>query len=168
MATTKESTQEETTNMHSEHFGMKYNFLMERYYSDLSRLSTGMFASVIVAITFLLLAGLRTPHVLLLVFMYSALGAFALTILTYVVMQMLRAKLMMKKMACEKAKEEGADNLERLEGEKAQAKKWVKVSGMVLQVLFVLGLIAIVGFSIEVSMLFFVPTAQPAAAGAAQ
>lgn len=154
--------QKDQTKLGFERGYVKYQ-LMDRYYSELSRFSTWMFSSVIVAMTFLLLAGLRSPHVLLLVFMYGALGAFSLSLLAYLLAHWFKAQLMMKKESCEKAKQEGDDKLERLEKEKVQAKKWLKVVRVSQQVLFAIGLVAIVGFSIEVSLLFFVPATSAAA-----
>ena len=109
------------------------------YHSELARYSSGLFASVLVALTFLLLAGLRHPALLLLIFLYLTLASFILSLLTYMSIQMINARL-----AAATVKEK-----------EAKLAKALNVFQIAHQVFFVLGLIGISGFAIEVIMLLF-------------
>ena len=127
--------------------------LTARYHSELARYSSTLFASVLVALTFLLLAGLRNPKLLLMVFLYITLASFILSLLSYMSIQMLGVRIAM---ATVKEKE-------------AKLGSALKVMQIVQQVLFVIGLISISGFAVEVIMLLF-PAATattPAASGSA-
>jgi len=123
------------------------------YHSELARYSSGLFASVLVALTFLLLAGLRHPTLWLQIFLYLTLASFILGLLCYMSIQMINAKL-----AAATVKEK-----------EAKLSKALSTFQVAQQVLFVLGLIGISGFAIEVIMLLF-PAASAtssAATGAA-
>jgi hypothetical protein len=124
--------------------------LTNHYHSELARYSSGLFASVLVALTFLLLAGLRHPATWLLVFLYLTLASFILSLLTYMSIQMLNAKL-----AAATVKEK-----------EAKLAKWLKGFQIAQQVFFVLGLVGISGFAIEVIMLLFpAASATPTTSG---
>ena len=126
--------------------------LSARYHSELARYSTWLFSSILVALTFLLLAGLKNPKLPLQIFLYTALIAFALSILVYLIIQSLNVRLIG---AADKEKE---DKLSLM----------LKQAEIAHQILFVIALIAISGFAVEVIMLFFaVPAAssQPGSTG---
>jgi hypothetical protein len=120
-----------------------------QYHSELARYSTTLFASTLVALTFLLLAGLRNPKMLLLVFLYITMASFVLSLVSYLVIRSLSARLAV---ATVKEKE-------------AKLTKALSVVQVIQQVLFVIGLIGISGFAIEVVMLLF-PAAGAASSGA--
>jgi hypothetical protein len=122
------------------------------YHSELARYSSGLFASVLVALTFLLLAGLRHPTIWLQIFLYLALASFILGLLSYMSIQMVSAKL-----AAATVKEK-----------EAKLAKALNVFQIAQQVFFVLGLIGISGFAVEVIMLLFpAATATPSATSGA-
>jgi CHASE2 domain-containing sensor protein len=65
-----------------------------RYLTELARFSTWLSSALIVAMTFLLLAGLRSPKMPLLVSLYVTLGAFGLSLLCYLVTGWFMMRLM--------------------------------------------------------------------------
>jgi hypothetical protein len=113
--------------------------VVARYHSELARYSSTLFASVLVALTFLLLAGLRNPKLLLMVFLYTTLASFILSLLAYMSIQMITTRL-----AVVTVKEKEANLASAL-----------KVFQIAQQILFLIGLIGISGFAIEVIMLLF-------------
>lgn len=116
-----------------------------RYLSELARFSTWLSSALIIAMTFLLLAGLRQPKLPLLISLYVTLGAFGLSMLCYLVSGWISLKLYD---GAELTKEQGATTRKRL-----------NVLRKAQQIFFVIGLIALVVFVAEVSLLFF-PTSS--------
>ncbi len=127
--------------------------LTAHYHSELARYSSGLFASVLVALTFLLLAGLRHPATWLLVFLYLTLASFVLSLVTYMSIQLINARIAV---ATVKEKE-------------AKLSKVLSVVQIAQQVFFFLGLVGVSGFAVEVIMLLFPAAAAttPAASSAA-
>jgi hypothetical protein len=121
------------------------------YHSELARYSSGLFASTLVALTFLLLAGLRHPTLWLQIFLYLTLASFVLGLLAYMSIQMISARL----------------TSVTVKEKEARLTKALAIAQIAQQVLFVLGLIGISGFAVEVIILLFpaATTATPASAG---
>jgi hypothetical protein len=144
----------------------KHYHLAARYHTELARFSTWLFGSVVISLTFLLLAGLRNPHVLLLVCMYAAMGAFALTVLVYPLINLWNGRLLALKLqqdglpAAPKAKDKEA--AETLQATTERLQKRLKLLSIAQHIFFIIGLIAVLGFAIEVSLYLFA-TPTPAA-----
>lgn len=134
-----------------------------KYHTELARFSTWLFSGIIISITFLLLAGLRNPHIWLLIFMYVALGCFTLTVLLYPLINLWNGQLLAKVAHYESLKSQDKKTLEPLKKAKQQLASRLKVLQYVQQTLFVIGALAALGFAIEVSLyLFATPAANPA------
>jgi hypothetical protein len=112
-----------------------------RYLAELARFSTWLSSALIVAMTFLLLAGLRTPKLPLLISLYVTLGAFGLSLLCYLV----TGWIMMRVMDGEELTAAGAA---RMEGRLGMLRK-------AQQIFFFIGIISLAVFVAEVSLLFF-------------
>jgi hypothetical protein len=149
MATKKDTPLEEQTDRVRPGAGL----FMARYYVELARFSTWLLTSVIIAVAFLLLGGLHSPKTPLLVSMYVAEGAFTLSLLCYVASGFLDTRLL-----------SASDSLEKPQRDMLLMQ--LKVARISQQVLFAVGVIAVLVFAIEVSLLFFAAapaTAQPTA-----
>ena len=135
----------------------------QQYYSELARTSSFLLVGTIALMTFLLSVGLQHPKVDLSIFLYSTLVILGLNLVAYVLGHLMHERVMMKAMAIESTKDK--NELEVLTTAKKQAHKQLKVMRVVQQVLFILGVIAVVGFAIIASQLFFAAaTAQPTTA----
>lgn len=144
--------------------------LTTRYHTEVARFSTWLSSSIIITIAFLLLGGLHTPKPLLLVFMYTALSSLALSMVAYLAAHMCNAQLVAAKLSYEVAQLDAKAKKATPKLEKA-IQSWrsgLKAAQWAQQILFIIGLIAVVGFAIEVSLLFFTVPAAPAPAPSAQ
>jgi hypothetical protein len=162
MKDTKSPQQDETINSNAEFARGQYR-MAARYHAELARFSTWIFSGIIISITFLLLAGLRNPHTLLLIFMYVALGCFSLTVLLYPLVNHWGAQLIAKTAYLESLTSKDKATLDAAKKAKAQLSSRLKALQYTQQALFVIGALAALGFAIEVSTyLFATPTAAPA------
>ncbi|HUC86779.1 MAG TPA: hypothetical protein VMR75_00425 [Candidatus Saccharimonadales bacterium] len=115
--------------------------------------------------TFLLLAGLRNPHILLVVFMYLALGCFTLTVLLFPLINLWNGQLMAKAAHYESLKSQDKKTLEPLKQAKKQLASRLNALRAIQQILFIIGALAALGFAVDVSLYLF---ATPAASQAGQ
>jgi hypothetical protein len=147
--------------------------LANRYHAELTRFSTWLFASIMVTMTFLLLAGLRNPRTLLVVFMYVAIASFALVVLIHPLLHLWNGQLMTAVQEAESAvpakarSKKAAAEAAAASSPTAGLESRVKVLRVAQQVLFVVGLLATVGFAVEVSLYLFVTAAPAGASGQA-
>lgn len=117
---------------------------------DLARYSANFFTGIVVAIAFLLLGGLHQPPLWLLVFMYTSLGATALASLLSLPITVLQGLV---------------DVAKPRDSHTVQLATRLRIVQIMQLIVFVIAVAAVVGFAIEMSLLFFPATAAvPAAA----
>lgn len=137
-----------------------------RHASELAKLTTGMLVGILALMTFLLSVGLTHPKVLMEVFIYASFICIGLSLIVYEIGSLLGAKVM--QLAAETAPKE-AEAAKRLKAKQDQTTKSLKTVHLIQRLLFILTVIAVVGFGISAIALFF-PAAQassPAASAAA-
>jgi hypothetical protein len=116
------------------------------YLSELARFSTWLSSAMIVAMTFLLLAGLRTPKLPLLVSLYVTLGAFGLSLLCYLVSGWIMMRVV------------DGEALTATRSEMMNSR--LKMLRLAQQLFFLVGIISLAVFVAEASLLFF-PSSSP-------
>ncbi|MBW4061148.1 hypothetical protein HJC99_01060 [Candidatus Saccharibacteria bacterium] len=114
------------------------------HYSDMAKISAGLFIGVLALMVFLLSVGLQHPKPLIRDFLYIALVALGLNLLFYQLGQIMEAAAIAKS----KTSADGAKARHTLGGVR-----------IVQQLIFAVAIVATVGFAIAASQLFFVAAA---------
>jgi vacuolar-type H+-ATPase subunit I/STV1 len=137
-----------------------------KHSQEIAKLTTGLLIGILALMTFLLSVGLQHPKTDIEIFMYGSLGTLGLGLLAYEIGSMLkmRAKMLGAK-AAPKDKEAAA----ALKTKQESAQKTVMVAYVIQRVIFILSIIAVVGFGVVATELFFpaavaTPTSAPSSA----
>jgi len=122
-----------------------------RYYSELARLTTGLFIGVIALMTFLLTVGFSHPDKPFEYALYSSIVILPLGLLAYVIGQALHQMLWMKSIDATIKKKDS-----KIEGKL----KALRVTRAIQQILFVLALVAVTGLALSTAHFFFAAQTQ--------
>jgi|GEM_PF-6161733 len=113
------------------------------HYSEIARITTGLFVGVLALMTFLLTAGLQHPQPLFSWFIYISLIALPLNLIVFTLAHSLQQKALT-----------GADPKA-----KADAGSWsgLRATRLIQQIIFVLSIIAVTGLALVAAHIFFSP-----------
>lgn len=134
-----------------------HKFSSSRHYSEIARITAGLFIGVLALMTFLLTAGLQHPQNLFSFFVYASLVALPLGLVAFTIGHSVQQ---MSKPAEINPKAKGD----------TQPSTWtaLKITRLIQQLLFVISIIAVTGLALVSAHIFFAPPAVPAGAGQAQ
>ena len=121
-----------------------------KYYSELARITTGLFVGILALMAFLLTVGLSHPDTTFEFFVYASVVLLPLSLLMYVISQSMFQMALAKKFDTPNKKSED------LSGKF----KAVKLFHVLQQLLFVLGLVAVTGLAMATAHFFFLTQAN--------
>ena len=119
------------------------------HYTDMAKITAGLFVGVLALMVFLLSVGLQHPKPMIRGFLYTAFVSLGLSLLAYQIGVMVESRATAK----------GAD---------ASGAKSLAAVRMIQQLIFAVAVISTVGFAIVASQLFFVPAAAATQTQSAQ
>jgi hypothetical protein len=136
--------------MPSDHLGaMRYNHINNRHYSELARMSSWLFIGLLALMTFVLNAGLQHPQKYFSVSLYIAIVALPLSLLTYMIGQLLSETMSAPNLNDPVFKTSGA----------------LMVIHRLQQLFVIIGIVAITALALSTASIFFaVPTSATQAA----
>lgn len=130
--------------------------------SELAKLSTALLIGLLALMSFLLSVGLQRPKPMINVFIYSSFVCLGLGLLAYELASILGVR---SRRLADQTAPKGGDEATTFKRRQAKAAKWDSGMRVVQRVLFILSIIAVVGFGISATQLFY-PAAAPAASSA--
>ena len=125
--------------------------------SELAKLTTALLIGLLALMSFLLSVGLQRPKPMINVFIYSSFVCLGLGLLAYELASILGARS--RQLADQTAPK--GDEAKTFKSRQAKVVKWARGMRVVQRVLFILSIIAVVGFGISATQLFY-PAATPA------
>jgi hypothetical protein len=128
--------------------------LNHNFYSELIRINSWLFVGLLALMTFLLSVGLQRPKVNFSSFLYAAIITLGLNFILYVLGQLAHERYASRSLLVEDPKLKG-DDVKKANAKRDQAFMMLRVTRVVQQVVFVVGIVAIVGLAIVAAQLFF-------------
>jgi hypothetical protein len=122
----------------------------QRYYSELARISAGLFVGTLALMVFLLTAGLQHPQKPFSFFVYASIVLLPVGLLLYILGHNIHRKL---------ATDAKPDHARKVQ-------KWLKITHFFQQALFVLSIIAVTGLALVSAHIFFTPAPSSGSASA--